>query len=406
VTSALTEHRPGRRPLRKSFSLSAVTAGFVAVAISYAGPMLVVLQAAQSAGLSAERTTSWVWSLAVASGVTCVLLSLLTRQPIVVAWSVPGAALLLTALGNYDYSDAIGAYVVAAVLALIVGVTGWFGRLLAIVPKPVMAAVLAGVLLPFVLKAVEAVATSPIVAGGLVVAFLIGRRITPRYAVLVAMAVGVALSVLTGQAEAPLLTLDPSGPLWTTPTFDLQAIMGIAVPLVIVTMAGQNGPGLAMMDTLGYKVNDKLVLGGASLAWLVSAPFGSHGINLAAITAGICAGPEAHPDKDRRYMAGIFCGVFYILFGLVSSAAVTLFSSVPAAMMAALAGVALLGALRGSLIDTLSDFKANPIATEAALITLAVTASGVSPAGIVSPFWGLLAGSAAYLALRRYGGKP
>gem|GEM_PF-1946792 len=202
-----------------------------------------------------------VWSLAVASGVTCVVLSLLTRQPIVVAWSVPGAALLLTALGNYEYSDAIGAYVVAALLALIIGVTGWFGRLLAIVPKPVMAAVLAGVLLPFVLKAVEAVVTSPIVAGGLVVAFLIGRRITPRYAVLVAMVVGAVLSAVTGQAHAPALTLDLSGPVWTTPTFDLQAIMGIAVPLVIVTMAGQNGPGLAVMGALGYKVNDKLVLG-------------------------------------------------------------------------------------------------------------------------------------------------
>lgn len=403
MTSTLT--RPARRPLRKSFSLSAATAGFVAVAISYAGPMLVVLQAAQSAGLSAERTTSWVWSLAVASGITCVVLSVLTRQPIVVAWSVPGAALLLTALGNYAYSDAIGAYVVAAVLSLVVGVTGWFGRLLSIVPKPVMAAVLAGVLLPFALKAAAAVVSSPIVAGGLVVAFLIGRRITPRYAVLLAVLVGAVLSTLTGQAHAPALALDLSGPIWTTPTFDFQAIMGIAIPLVIVTMAGQNGPGLAMMDTLGYKVNDKLVLGSASAAWLVSAPFGSHGINLAAITAGICAGPEAHKDMDRRYMAGVFCGVFYILFGLFSNAAVALFSAVPAAMMAALAGVALLGALQSSLIDAISGFKANPIVAEAALITLVVTASGMAPAGIVSPFWGLLAGSMAYLALRRYGRK-
>lgn len=405
MTSALTQHQPARRPLGKSFSLSAMTAGFVAVAISYAGPMLVVLQAARSAGLSQERTASWVWSLAVASGLTCVVLSFLTRQPIVVAWSVPGAALLLAALGNYEYSDAIGAYLVAALLALVLGVTGWFGRLLAIVPKPVMAAVLAGVLFPFVLKAVEAVGTSPIVAGGLVVTFLVGRRIVPRYAVLLAMAAGVALSVLTAQAHVPALRLDLSGPVWTTPTFDHQAIMGIAVPLVIVTMAGQNGPGLAMMGTLGYRVNDKLVLGAASFAWLASAPLGSHGINLAAITAGICAGPEAHPDKDRRYGAGIFCGFFYIIFGLFSSTAVVLFSAVPAAMMAALAGVALLGALHTSLVDTVRDFKANPVAAEAAVMTLVVTASGVAPAGIESPFWGLLAGSAAYLTLRRYGRK-
>lgn len=389
--------------LGQAFSLSTVTAGFVAVAISYAGPMLVVLQAAQGAGLSAEQTTSWVWSIAVASGLTCIALSLFTRQPIVVAWSVPGAALLLTALGDYAYSDAIGAYVVAALLALVLGVTGLFGKLLSIVPKPIMAAVLAGVLLPFVLEAAAAVVASPLMAGGLAAVYLAGRRFIPRYAVLAALVAGAALSILAGQAKAPELTLDLSGPIWTTPTFDAQAIMGIAIPLMIVTMAGQNGPGLTMMHSTGYDVNDRLLLGGASAAWLVSAPFGSHGINLAAITAGICAGREAHEDMRRRYMAGIFCGIFYILFGLVSNSAVALFAAVPPEMMTALAGVALLGALQGSFIDAISDVRANPIAVEAAVITLAVTTSGIAPWGIVSPFWGLLAGSAAYLLLRRYG---
>jgi benzoate membrane transport protein len=389
--------------LGQAFSLSTVTAGFVAVAISYAGPMLVVLQAAQGAGLSAEQTTSWVWSIAVASGLTCIALSLFTRQPIVVAWSVPGAALLLTALGDYEYSDAIGAYVVAALLALVLGVTGLFGKLLSIVPKPIMAAVLAGVLLPFVLEAAAAVVASPLVAGGLAAVYLAGRRFIPRYAVLAAVVAGAVLSMLAGQAQAPELTLDLSGPIWTTPTFDAQAIMGIAIPLMIVTMAGQNGPGLTMMHSTGYDVNDRLLLGGASAAWLVSAPFGSHGINLAAITAGICAGREAHEDMRRRYMAGIFCGIFYVLFGLVSNSAVALFAAVPPEMMTALAGVALLGALQGSFVDTISDVRANPIAVEAAVITLAVTTSGIAPWGIVSPFWGLLAGSAAYLLLRRYG---
>ncbi|HET8794935.1 MAG TPA: benzoate/H(+) symporter BenE family transporter [Arthrobacter sp.] len=383
-------------------SLSAVTAGFVAVAVSYAGPMLVVLQAAHSAGLSREQTTSWIWAIAVASGVTCIALSLCTRQPVVVAWSIPGAALLLTALGDYDYSDAIGAYIVAALLALILGATGLFGKLLAIVPKPVMAAVLAGVLLPFVLNVASAVVDSPLIAGGLVAAFLIGRRITPRYAVLLAVLVGAVLSAVSGQATAPALELDMSGPIWTTPTFDFQTIMSISIPLMIVTMAGQNGPGLTVMQTSGYQVNDKLILSGASLAWLVSAPFGSHGINLAAVTAGICSGREAHEDMRRRYIAGLFCGIFYILFGLFSNAAVALFAAVPEEMMTALAGVALLSALQSSFIDTISGVKEHPIAVEAAIITLVVTASGIAPMGIVSPFWGLLAGSAAYLLLRRY----
>ncbi len=160
------------------------------------------------------------------------------------------------------------------------------------------------------------------------------------------------------------------------------------------------------MHTSGYRVNDKLVLSGASLAWLVSAPFGSHGINLAAVTAGICSGREAHEDIRRRYIAGLFCGVFYILFGLFSNAAVALFAAVPGEMMTALAGVALLSALQSSFIDTISDVKEHPVAVEAAIITLVVTASGIAPMGIVSPFWGLLAGSVAYLVLRRYNRTP
>jgi benzoate membrane transport protein len=173
-------------------------AGFIAVAVSYAGPMVVVLQAARAAHLGPELTASWVGSIAIASGVTCIVLSLATRQPVVVAWSVPGAALLLTALGRYPYSDALGAYVVAAAAALVLGVTGWFGKILETVPQPVVAAVLAGVLLPFVLKASSAVVEAPVVGGGLVLAFLLGRRYIPRYAVLAALVAGALLAAATG----------------------------------------------------------------------------------------------------------------------------------------------------------------------------------------------------------------
>lgn len=393
---------PRQRGLLGAMSFSAIAAGFIAVAVSYAGPMVVVLQAAQAAHLSAELTASWVSSIAIASGITCIVLSLLTRQPVVVAWSVPGAALLLTALGHYSYSDALGAYIVAAALALVLGVTGLFGKILDAVPRPVVAAVLAGVLLPFVLKASGAVVDAPLVAGGLVLAFLAGRRFAPRYAVLVALAAGVVLAAATGGIAAPSVAWDFAGPVWTTPTFGLSAIVGISVPLLVVTMAGQNAPGLAMMRHLGYDAGDRLMIGGASLAWLVSAPFGAHGINLAAITAGICAGREAHHDPSRRYVAGVSCGVFYILFGLFSTAAVALVAAVPAVLLTVLAGVALLGATQGAIIDAVThphDGDAAPHAIEAAVITLVVTASGVSAFGIVAPFWGLLAGAAAYLLL-------
>lgn len=405
---ALTSRTPPARSreagpsgFRSAMSLSAVMAGLVAVVVSYSGPLLVVLQSAKNAGLSTGQTTSWVWAISIASGVVCSVLSLVTRQPVMVAWSVPGAALLLTALGNYSYSDAIGAYLVAGVLATVLGVTGLFGRLLAVVPGPILAGVLAGVLLPFVLSAAGAVVSSPLVAGGLVVAYFVGRRFVPRYAVIVALFAGVLLAILTGGISAPQLSLALAGPLWTTPTFSVSAVMGIAVPLLIVTTAGQNGPGLAMMTSSGYVPNDRLLLGGAGVASVIFAPFGSHAINLAAITAGICSGPEAHEDSRRRYVAGIACGVFYLVFGTFSTAVVALFAVIPAPMLTALAGVALLGAFQGAVRDMVLDSGGRPAELEAALVTLAVTASGVAPWGVVSPFWGCLAGVGVYMLARR-----
>ncbi|EMY34887.1 benzoate transporter [Arthrobacter crystallopoietes BAB-32] len=399
LTDSQTER--DRLPLHSAMSLSAVLAGLVAVAVSYAGPLLVVLEAAKSAGLTGAQTTSWVWAVSIASGLVCTVLSLATRQPVMVAWSVPGAALLLTALGNYSYAEAIGAYIVAGALGAVLGISGLFGRLLAAVPKPILAAVLAGILLPFVVGAAGAVMASPLVAGGLVLAYLAGKRFLPRYAVFVALAAGTVLGIASGEIAAPRLALSLSGPLWTAPEFSLTAIMGISVPLLIVTMAGQNGPGLAMMLSSGYRPNDRLLLGASGVMSVLFAPFGSHAINLAAITAGICSGPEAHEDPRRRYVAGMACGVFYLVFGTFSAAVVSLFAAVPGPMLTALAGVALLGALQGAVRDAVTAEHASPAVLEAALITLVVTASGVEPLGIVSPFWGCLAGAAALLLLRR-----
>ena len=391
---------PPRRPRLSDVSLSAVTAGLVAVAVSYAGPLLVVLGAASAAGLTPAQTASWVWAISVGSGLVCLALSLLTRMPVVVAWSVPGAALLITALADHSYSDAIGAYIVAAALGLLFGATGWFGKLLAVVPRPILAAVLAGVLLPFVLRVAGAVVASPLVAGGLVTAYLLGRRFAPKYAVLLALLSGIALAAASGQVALPPLALEFSAALWTAPTFSLQAVMGISVPLLIVTMAGQNGPGLAMMHTSGYEPNDRLLLGTSAAASLVFAPLGAHSINLAAITAGICAGREAHEDPARRYVAGISCGLFFILFGVFAGPIVALLGAVPDGLVTATAGVALVGALQGALTDTLAPAGREPAVVEAAVATLAVTASGVAPFGIVAAFWGIVAGGLVYLLLR------
>jgi benzoate membrane transport protein len=380
-------------------SISAICAGFIAVAVSYAGPMLVILQAAEGAGLDRAQTASWVWAVSVGSGIVGLVLSLLTRQPVVVAWSVPGSALLLTVLGDYAFSEAIGAYIVAGLLGLVLSLSGLFGRLLTAVPRPILAAVLAGVLLPFVLNVTHAVIASPLVAGGLVVAYFLGRRLFPKFAVPGALVVGVLLSVVTGQAKSLDMTLALTSPVFTMPTFSIQAIMGISIPLLIVTMAGQNGPGLVMMRTSGYTPNDRLLLTGTSVASVLFAPFGSHAINLAAITAGICCGREAHEDPAKRYVAGAAGGAFFIFFGLFSSTILDLFAAVPGELIIAMAGVALLGALQGSMLDMLDAGPHGPAAVEAAVVTLIITASGIAPFGVVAPFWGVLAGAAVYLLL-------
>lgn len=389
-----------RPDLRRDASLSAVLAGFVAVAISYAGPLLVVLEAARAGGLSPQLTASWVWAISVGSGLVCLVTSWWTKQPVMVAWSIPGAALLITSLGDYRFSDAIGAYVVCGVVSVLLGATGLVGRLLQAVPRPITAAVLAGVLFPFALKVAAAVVGQPVVAGGLVLGYLVGRRWQPRYAVFLALATGGVLAVVTGQAQAMAVRLTLTTPTWTTPTWSWDAILGIALPLLIVTAVGQNAPGLIVMHNSGYDADDRLLLGASGVASVLAAPFGSHALNMAAVTAAIATSEESHPDHDRRYVAGMACGLFYVLGGFAADTIVSLFSAIPAGMLTALAGVALLSPLQASIYDTMHEGDHHRSVTEAALITFAVTASGVQALGIVSAFWGLLAGVVAYAVLR------
>lgn len=402
-----TATRPAHKPsIRRDFSVSATIAGFVAVAISYAGPLLVTLEAARAANLSPELTATWVWSISVGSGLICLIMSWITKQPVMVAWSIPGAALLITQLAVFPFSDVVGAYIVCGAVSIVLGVTGWFGKLIAAVPKPITAAILAGVLWPFAIKVATAVVDQPIIAGGLVLGYLIGRRINPRYAVFVAMAAGGILAMATGATEALAIRLAVTIPTWTTPTFSIEAILGVAVPLLIVTAAGQNAPGLIVMHNSGYRANDRLLLGACGVGSVVFAPFACHALNMAAVTAAIATSTESHPDKDRRYIAGMSCGIFYIIGGFLATFIVSLFAAIPAGMITALAGVALLSPLQASLYDTMHEGKHHKSVLEAALITVAVTVSGIAPFGIVAAFWGLLAGIISYAILRPRPAKP
>ena len=385
--------------LRSDWSLTATVAGLVAALVSYAGPFAVVLQATRAAHLDPATTSSWVWAIAIGSGVSGLILSVVTRMPVIVAWSTPGAALLIASIGGFRFSDAVGAFLVASVVAAIVGFTGWFGRLLAVVPSSIMSALLAGILLPFVISGSLAVAASPVVAGSVVVAFVVAKRWAERYAVVVALATGVVATVLTGGAGGTSVsgTGVPTGafelqlttPMVFVPTFDVAALLSIGLPLLLITLAAQNAPGLTVLRTHGYEPDDRLLVGGVSLVSALCTPCGGHATNLAAITAAICTGPEAHPDPRRRYVAGVVCGLANLVAGAFAATLVSAYTALPAPMISALAAVALVASVIGALSATLS--VPGPTQT-AAMITLAVTASGVVVAGIGSAFWGLVAG--------------
>ncbi|GIG56434.1 membrane protein [Longispora fulva] len=373
----------------RDFSPSAAVAALVAVLVGFSGPFAIVTQAADAGHLTAGQRASWVWAIAVGSGVTSLALSWWTRMPVITAWSTPGAALLVTSLGDHPYRAAVGAFLFSAVAMTVIGLTGVFGRLIDRIPKGIVSALLAGILLQFVLHAFQAVPGAPVLTVAVIVVFVLAKRLLSRYAVLVALLVGVAIAAAQGQLDGlSQVTAHVTRPEFTMPAFSLSAVISIGIPMLLVTSASQNAPGLGVLRASGYTPDDRKLLGGTGIVSVLLAPFGSHAVNLAAITAAICTGPEAHPDPRRRYTAG----VFYLLIGVFSAGLVQAFSALPKALIAVVAGVALLGAVLTGLVGAVEDVPAR----EAALITLAVTASGVTVLGVGSAFWGLLAGLAAH----------
>ncbi|KAB7833501.1 benzoate/H(+) symporter BenE family transporter [Streptomyces mobaraensis] len=386
---------PDRPRLLRDASLSAVLAGLVAVVVSYSGPLAIVLTAARAGHLDTAQTGSWVWAISLGSGLTCLGLSLWTRMPVITAWSTPGAALLVTGLGAYSYPEAIGAFLVTGVAITVAGLTGVFGRLIRRVPAAVVSAMLAGILFPFGVGVFTSLKTAPLVAGSVLLAYLLAKRWLPRYAVLAALAVGVVCAAADSRLDVHLDGIEFARPVLTAPHFSAASLIGVAVPLAIATLASQNAPGMAVLTASGYRPDDRLLIGTTGAVSTLLAPFGSHAVNLAAITAAICTGPEAHRDPRRRYVAGVACGVFYLLIGVFGATLVVFFAGLPKELVAAVAGVALLGALSGGLTGAVQDAEDR----EAALVTFLATASGVTLFGIGSAFWGLVLGMGAHLVL-------
>lgn len=377
-----------RPSLFSDLSLSHLTAGFVAVLVGFSSSVVIILQAAEAAGASQAEVSSWIWALGIGMGITSGGLSLYFREPVLTAWSTPGAALLATGLSGYSLAEATGAFVFAAMLTVIAGWTGWFERILKHLPQSLAAAMLAGILFQFGLDAFAALQGDFLLVALMLATYVISRQRLPRYAILLVLAVGMLVAGWQGQLHWDGLSLALATPQWTTPDFSLSVLISVGIPLFIVTMTSQNVPGLAVLRANGYQTPLSPVLTATGLVTLVLAPFGGFAYNLAAITAAICMGEEAGEKRSTRYLAAVSAGVVYAIVGLFGATVVALFAAFPQAFVVALAGLALLGTIGNSLHAALDD----PGDREAALITFLVTASGLTLWGIGAAFWGLVVG--------------
>ena len=386
----------------KDLSPSAFTAGFVAVLVGFTSSVAIVFQAALAFNATPAQIASWMFALGIGMGLCTVVPSLWLKKPIMIAWSTPGAAVLATAglAGGFSMADAVGAFMVSAVLITLSGVTGWFEKLMNRIPVAIASALLAGVLTRFGLQGFAAAQTAiPLVLTMLGV-YLLGRRVAPRYAVVFTLLAGVVFAASRGQLAWSAVSFSFTSPVFVMPQFSFAAVVSMAIPLFVVTMASQNLPGVAAIQATGYEgqIPVSKVITMTGLATLVLAPFGAFALNLSAITAAIVMGKEAHTDPDKRYTAAVTCGAIYLGVGVCGAAVTSLLAAFPKELVAAIAGLALLGTIGAGLAAAVKDESYR----EAALITFLVTLSGVVIAGIGSAFWGVMAGAVA-LFVQQYG---
>ncbi|WNW10603.1 benzoate/H(+) symporter BenE family transporter [Pseudomonas sp. DTU_2021_1001937_2_SI_NGA_ILE_001] len=381
--------------LFKDVSLSAVVAGCIATLISYAGPLVIIFQAADSAQLSHAQLSSWIWAISIGSALLGAWLSLRFRVPVVVAWSIPGSALLVSQLPQIGLNQAVGAYLMASLLLWLVGVSGAFDRLIARLPGSIAAGMQAGILFSFGVALFESLPARPWLVLAMFATYVLMRRLLPRYAVMAVLLVGVLVTWLGGEFRADALVLGLATPTLIEPQFSLQGFFNLALPLVLVALTGQFMPGMAVLRNAGYQTPASPLIGATALGSAVLAPFGCHGLNLAAVTASLCTGREAHDNPRRRYIAALSGSLLYLVFGIAGATLVSLFAAFPRELVAALAGLALFGAISEALGRSTVQVEER----DAGLFTFLVTASGVSFLGLSAAFWGLLAGLVVHLAM-------
>ncbi len=389
----------------KDLSLSAFTAGFVAVLVGFTSSVAIVFQAALALGATPDMVASWMWALGIGMGLCTLLPSLWLKKPVMVAWSTPGAAVLATAAtaGGFTMADGVGAFILCAVLITVAGATGWFERVMNKIPLSLASALLAGVLARFGLQGFAAAQTALPLVGLMLVTYLVGKRWAPRYAVPLTLLIAIVFVAARAEFISADIHFGFTVPVFVAPAFSLAAFISMSLPLFVVTMASQNLPGVAAIQAAGFA--DRRAQGGdagipvskvitlTGVMTLVLAPFGAFALNLSAITAAICMGPEAHARPERRYTAAASCGAIYLVIGLFGAAITGVLTAFPKELVAAIAGLALLGTIGGALHTAVQDERNR----EAALITFLVTLSGVVIAGVGSAFWGVVAGVLALL---------
>ncbi|MBO8212941.1 benzoate/H(+) symporter BenE [Acinetobacter nosocomialis] len=383
------------KTLKNDWSISATVAGFLAVLISYSGPLIIFFQAAQRAHVSTDMMVSWIWGISIGAAVSGIYLSIKYKTPVITAWSAPGTALLVTLFPNVSLNEAVAAYITSAIVIFLIGITGYFDKLLKWIPQDVAAGMMAGILFQFGIGLFTASDSMPFIVFSMLIVFLIAKRLMPRYTMIWVLAAGVLLSLILGKMNPVDVSFSLAIPQWISPEWTWNSTLNLAVPLILVSLTGQFLPGMAIMKLSGYDTPAKPIITATSIASLAVACVGGITIVLASITAALCMGKDAHELKEKRYIAGIANGIFYVLGGLFAGSIVMLFSLLPKELVAALAGLALLGAIATNI----SVAMKNDNQRDAALITFLATASGMHFLGLSSVFWGICIGVIAHFIL-------
>ena len=382
--------------LLNDFSVPAVFAGFITFLVGISVSAVLVIQAAQTLGANTEQITSWFWALGLAIGLSGLLLSWKFKYPVATSWSTAGLALILATGSGYNLNEAIGAFLVCGLLTAILGFSGVFQKVLSYIPQSLTSAMLAGVLLKFGIALFASMQNEWAFILSLLATYILSKRFWPRYSIVITVIAGIAMCPIFLNFSMPSIDFGMAKPVWVTPEFSSSAILGLALPLFVINMASQYLPGLAMIKSYGYNPHVNHLIGWTGTAQALLAPFGSYSVNIAAISAAISLDDQVHPDPQKRYIAGMSCGFFYILMGIFAATLTSFLMSFPAIFITALAGIALLGTISHNIAIAFHEVSDR----EAALLTFLFSASGIQFFGIGSAFWGLIFGFAVHLILK------